>query len=72
MHRRKLAGWRKKNGKLGAIGSVGGGGGELLLPELGGAFWQVAGGSVKVRRGLNCTEEGYGRSLLGWWISDRN
>ena len=72
MHRHKLAGRRKKNGKLGAAGSTGGGGNVLLLPELGGSFWRVAGGLVMVIGGLNWTEEGCGGSLLVGWILDRN
>ena len=64
MHRHELAGQREENGFLGATGSAGGGGGELLLPELGGTFWRAAGGSVVVSRGLNWAEGGCGGWLL--------
>ena len=66
----ELAGWRKQDDFLGAVDSAGGGGSALLLLELGGRFWQVAGSLVMVRRGSNCIEEGSGGSLLVGWILD--
>ena len=72
MHGRKLARRTKKNGKLGAAGFAGGGGDELLLPELGGTFWRVAGGLVMVKEASNWAEGGCRGKLLGWLILDRN
>ena len=50
---------------MGAAGSARGGGGSLLLPELGGSYRRVAGGLVVVREGLNWAEEGCGGSC---WV----
>ena len=71
MHKRKLACRRKEDDILGASGSTGGGGDVLLLPELGGTFRRVAGGLVKVSRGLNWAEGGYAGWLLVGLILDR-
>ena len=71
-HRREFARQWKENGILGSAGFVGGGGDTLSLPGLGGAFRWIAGGLVKVKRGLNWAERGYAGSLRIGLILDRN